>query len=344
MKKGVLLVNLGSPDAPTKKAVKPYLDEFLMDKRVIDVPAALRALLVRGIILNVRPKRSAKAYAKIWWEEGSPLIVISVRFQKKVQEQTELPVALGMRYGSMSIHKALAALDAKGVDEVLLVPLYPHYAMSSYETVVVKALEEQQKHFKHMKMDTLGAFYKSADYIKVLGDSIKAQLKDYEYDHLLFSYHGIPERHIRKSDPTKFHCKIDGQCCSINSVAHHTCYRHQCFATTEAVRSYLGLDAEKVSSSFQSRLAGDQWLRPYTDYEFERFAKEGKKRLAVITPAFVADCLETLEEIAMEGEEEFLEAGGSTFKHIACLNDDENWVALMSSWIHHWEESGHLPV
>ncbi|MGA0942581.1 MAG: ferrochelatase, partial [Flavobacteriaceae bacterium] len=227
MKKGVLLVNLGSPDAPTKKAVKPYLDEFLMDKRVIDVPAFLRAILVRGIILNVRPKRSAKAYSKIWWKEGSPLIVISERFQHKVQQHSDIPVALGMRYGSMSIKKALAELDAKGVEEVLLVPLYPHYAMSSYETVVVKALEEQQKHFKHMRMATLGAFYKSADYIKVLAESIKAQLSDFEYDHVLFSYHGIPERHIRKSDPTKFHCKIDGQCCSINSVAHHTCYRHQ---------------------------------------------------------------------------------------------------------------------
>ena len=266
MKKGVLLVNLGSPDAPTKKAVKPYLDEFLMDKRVIDVPAFLRAILVRGIILNVRPKRSAKAYSKIWWKEGSPLIVISERFQHKVQQHSDIPVALGMRYGSMSIKKALAELDAKGVEEVLLVPLYPHYAMSSYETVVVKALEEQQKHFKYMRMATLGAFYKSADYIKVLAESIKAQLSDFEYDHVLFSYHGIPERHIRKSDPTKFHCKIDGQCCSINSVAHHTCYRHQCFATTEAVRNYLGLEADKVSSSFQSRLAGDQWLRPYTDY------------------------------------------------------------------------------
>ncbi|MGA0012758.1 MAG: ferrochelatase [Flavobacteriaceae bacterium] len=344
MKKGVLLVNLGSPDAPTKKAVKPYLDEFLMDKRVIDVPAFLRAILVRGIILNVRPKRSAKAYSKIWWKEGSPLIVISERFQHKVQQHSDIPVALGMRYGSMSIKKALAELDAKGVEEVLLVPLYPHYAMSSYETVVVKALEEQQKHFKHMRMATLGAFYKSADYIKVLAESIKAQLSDFEYDHVLFSYHGIPERHIRKSDPTKFHCKIDGQCCSINSVAHHTCYRHQCFATTEAVRNYLGLDADKVSSSFQSRLAGDQWLRPYTDYEFERFAKEGKKRLAVITPAFVADCLETLEEIAMEGEEEFIEAGGTSFKHIACLNDDDHWVELMASWIKHWQDSGELLV
>ncbi len=344
MKKGILLVNLGSPDAPTKKAVRPYLDEFLMDKRVIDLPLLLRNLLVRGIILNTRPGRSAKAYSKIWWEEGSPLIVISERFQQKLQEKTSMPVALGMRYGSMSIKKALEELAAQEVTEVLLVPLYPHYAMSSYETVVVKALEDQRKYQPQMTRTTLPAFYSSPDYIKVLGDSIAAQLKDFEYDHVLFSYHGIPERHIRKSDPTKFHCKIDGSCCNTNSVAHHTCYRHQCFATTEAVRAYLGLSSEEVSSSFQSRIAGDTWLKPYTDYEFDRFAKEGKKRLAVITPAFVADCLETLEEIAMEGEEEFIEAGGTDFKHIACLNDSQPWVDLMASWINGWEQTSKLPV
>ncbi len=344
MKKGILLVNLGSPDAPTKKAVRPYLDEFLMDKRVIDLPLLLRNLLVRGIILNTRTGRSAKAYSKIWWEEGSPLIVISERFQQKLQEKTSIPVALGMRYGSMSIKKALEELAAQEVTEVLLVPLYPHYAMSSYETVVVKVLEDQRKYQPQMKLTTLPAFYSSPDYIKVLGDSIAAQLKDFEYDHVLFSYHGIPERHIRKSDPTKFHCKIDGSCCNTNSVAHHTCYRHQCFATTEAVRSYLGLSSEEVSSSFQSRIAGDTWLKPYTDYEFDRFAKEGKKRLAVITPAFVADCLETLEEIAMEGEEEFIEAGGTDFKHIACLNDSQPWVDLMASWVNGWEQTSKLPV
>ena len=344
MKKGILLVNLGSPDAPTKKAVRPYLDEFLMDKRVIDLPLLLRNLLVRGIILNTRPGRSAKAYSKIWWEEGSPLIVISERFQQKLQEKTSIPVALGMRYGSMSIKKALEELAAQEVTEVLLVPLYPHYAMSSYETVVVKVLEDQRKYQPQMKLTTLPAFYSSPDYIKVLGDSIAAQLKDFEYDHVLFSYHGIPERHIRKSDPTKFHCKIDGSCCNTNSVAHHTCYRHQCFVTTEAVRSYLGLSSEEVSSSFQSRIAGDTWLKPYTDYEFDRFAKECKKRLAVITPAFVADCLETLEEIAMEGEEEFIEAGGTDFKHIACLNDSQPWVDLMASWVNGWEQTSKLPV
>ncbi len=342
--KGVLLVNLGSPESPTAKDVKPYLDEFLMDERVIDAPKWLRTLLVRGIILQTRPKKSAKAYAKIWWEEGSPLIVLSERFAEKVKKHTKMPVALGMRYGNMSIKKALQELKSKGVDEVLLVPLYPHYAMSSYETVVVKTMEVQQKDFPEMKLTTLPAFYKSPEYIKVLSKSIADGLKDFDYDHILFSYHGIPERHIRKSDPTRFHCKIDGSCCNINSVAHNTCYRHQVYETTELVKAELGLSEEKTSTSFQSRLAGDPWLKPYTDYEFERLAKEGKKKLAVVTAAFVSDCLETLEEIAMEGKEQFEEAGGEHYKHIPCLNDNDAWVEVMAKWVNTWETSGALPV
>ena len=342
--KGVLLVNLGSPDSPTAKDVKPYLDEFLMDERVIDVPKILRNILVRGIILQTRPKKSAKAYAKIWWEEGSPLIVLSERFAEKVKKHTKIPVALGMRYGSMSIKEGLQELKEKGVDEVLLVPLYPHYAMSSYETVVVKTMEVKEEAFPEMKITTLPAFYRSPDYIKVLSQSIAEGLKDFDYDHILFSYHGIPERHIRKSDPTRFHCKIDGSCCSVNSVAHNTCYRHQVYETTELVKAELGLSEEKVSTSFQSRLAGDPWLKPYTDFEFERFPKEGKKKLAVVTAAFVADCLETLEEIAMEGKEQFEAAGGEHYKHIPCLNDGDAWVEVMAKWVNEWELSGALPL
>lgn len=342
--KGVLLVNLGSPDSPTPKDVKPYLDEFLMDERVIDTPKWLRNIIVRGIILQTRPKKSAAAYQKIWWKEGSPLIVISERFANKVRQQSKIPVALGMRYGSITIKKALGELKNKGVKEVLLVPLYPHYAMSSYETVVVKTMEQQQKHFPDLQLTTLPAFYKNDDYIKVLSESIAAGLKDFDYDHILFSYHGIPERHIRKSDPTRFHCKIDSKCCVTNSVAHHTCYRHQCFDTTERVKAYLGLSDEKVSNSFQSRLPNDPWLKPYTDFEFERFPKVGIKKLAVITPAFVSDCLETLEEIAMEGQHQFQEAGGKDYRHIPCLNDDDAWVQVMSKWIDTWEMSGALPA
>ena len=344
MKKGVLLVNLGSPDSPTPKDLKPYLDEFLMDERVIDAPKWLRNIIVRGIILRTRPKKSAKAYKKIWWDEGSPLIVLSERFKEKVQSMTSVPVALGMRYGTMKIENAMRELTEKGVEEILLVPLYPHYAMSSYETVVVKAMEVQKEHFPNVKLDTMPAFYKNEEYIQVLSESISSVLQDFDYDHILFSYHGIPERHIRKSDPTRYHCKIDGNCCKINSVAHHTCYRHQCYDTTELVKAALDLPEEKVSSSFQSRLAGDPWLKPYTDYEFERLAKEGKSKLAVITPAFVSDCLETLEEIAMEGKEQFMEAGGESYIHIPCLNDGEAWASLMAKWIDQWEADASLPV
>lgn len=344
MKKGVLLVNLGSPDSPTPKDLKPYLDEFLMDERVIDAPRWLRNIIVRGIILRTRPKKSAKAYQKIWWEEGSPLIVYSERFKEKVEAKTSLPIALGMRYGSMKIENAIRSLAEQGVEEILLVPLYPHYAMSSYETVVVKTMEVQKENFPQIKLTTMPAFYKNPDYIKVLGQSISDGLSEFDYDHVLFSYHGIPERHIRKSDPTRYHCKIDDNCCKVNSVAHHTCYRHQCYDTTELVKKEIGLPEEKVSSSFQSRLAGDPWLKPYTDYEFERLAKEGKKNLAVITPAFVSDCLETLEEIAMEGKEQFIEAGGENYIHIPCLNDGEAWVSLMAEWIETWKTEGALPA
>lgn len=342
--KGVLLVNLGSPKTPTPKDVKPYLDEFLMDERVIDAPKWLRTFLVRGIILQTRPKKSAEAYSKIWWEEGSPLIVLSERFKKKVAELTDLPVVLGMRYGDMSIEEGFKKLEKQGVTEVLLVPLYPHYAMSSFETVVVKALEVREKMFPNMEVVTMPAFGKNEDYLNLLASSIREGLEGFEYDHLLFSYHGIPERHIRKSDPTKYHCKLDGKCCFTNSVAHHSCYRHQCLYMTERVVELLDLPKDKVSSSFQSRLGGDPWLKPYTDFEFERLAEEGKKNLAVVTPAFVADCLETLEEIAMEGREQFTEAGGSEYKHIPCLNDSDSWVKLMARWIHQWETSETLPV
>lgn len=341
--KGVLLVNLGSPENPTPKDVKPYLDEFLMDERVIDTPKWLRNIIVRGIILRTRPRKSAAAYQKIWWKEGSPLIVISERFAEKVRSKTKMPVVLGMRYGSMTIKNALGELKERGVNEVLLVPLYPHYAMSSYETVVVKTMEEQQEHFPEMHLTTLPAFYKNKGYIEVLSQSIAAGLKNFDYDHILFSYHGIPERHIRKSDPTRFHCKIDGQCCVTNSVSHNTCYRHQCFDTTERVKAFLGLPDEKVSNSFQSRLPNDPWLKPYTDFEFERFPKEGIKKLAVITPAFVSDCLETLEEIAMEGKHQFQDAGGEDYKHIPCLNDDDAWVQVMAKWVNTWEATGELP-
>ncbi|SFI64540.1 ferrochelatase [Olleya namhaensis] len=339
MKKGVLLVNLGSPESPEPKDVKKYLGEFLMDERVIDVPLWARTLLVKGIILNTRPKQSAKAYKKIWWEEGSPLIVLSEQLQDQVQNHTELPIALAMRYGSMTIKKGLQELVDKGVDEVFLIPLYPQFAMATTETILVLAEEVRQADFPNLKIDSLPAFYNKPDYIKVLAESVKGHLQDKDYEHLLFSYHGVPERHIRKSDITNGHCKIDGSCCETASKAHEFCYRHQCKEVTRLVGEYLGLEENTFSTSFQSRLGFDPWLQPYTDRTIERLGKKGIKKMAIVTPAFVSDCLETLEEIAMEGEEIFHEVGGKEFTTIPCLNTDSNWVKLLAEWINKWAET-----
>lgn len=341
--KGVLLVNLGSPDSTDPKDVKKYLDQFLMDERVIDVPYWLRAFIVRGIILNTRPKKSAEAYQKIWWKEGSPLIVLSERLQDKVQAKTELPVALAMRYGNPSLQSGLQELYDKGVKDVLLVPLYPQFAMATTETILVLAEELRKKHFSDMKITDVPAFYNQPEYIKALSNSIKDYLKDKDYDHLLFSYHGVPERHIRKSDITKSHCNPEAgnlTCCNTPSDAHKFCYRHQCYQTTKNVMAELGLDENKVSTSFQSRLGVDPWLQPYTDRTIVNKAeKDGIKKLAIVTPAFVSDCLETLEEIAMEGKHEFLEAGGDEFYTVPCINDNDEWVAVLANWINEFNNN-----
>lgn len=334
--KGVLLVNLGSPDSTDPKDVKKYLDEFLMDPRVIDVPRWARILLVRGIILNTRPKKSAAAYQRIWWEEGSPLIVLSERLQEKVKQKTTAPVALAMRYGSMTLQKGLQELVDKGVTEVLVIPLYPQFAMATTETIDVKVEELRKEFFPQLEVTSLPAFYKKPAYIDVLSRSIAEGLKNADYEHVLFSYHGVPERHIRKSDITKSHCKIDGSCCVTASEAHTFCYRHQCLDTTRMVAEKLNLKEGTFSTSFQSRLGFDPWLQPYTDRTIERMGLAGTKKLAIVTPAFVSDCLETLEEIAMEGEEIFHEVGGKDFTVVPCLNDRDDFAQLLADWIDEW--------
>lgn len=338
MKKGVLLVNLGSPDSTETKDVKKYLDEFLMDERVIDLPYLLRALLVKGIILNTRPKKSAKAYKKIWWPEGSPLIVLSKRLQANLQKKVSLPVELAMRYGNPSIEHGLTQLNNQGVDEVLLLPLYPQFAMATTETIVVLAEKIKKEKFPTMKLEILPAFYNKKDYIKNLADSIQDSLQNFKSDYILFSYHGVPERHIRKSDVTKRHCQINNTCCVTPSEAHDFCYRHQCLETTRQVAEVLGLEEGKFSTSFQSRLGRDPWLQPYTDATIDGLAQKGIKKLAVVTPAFVSDCLETLEEIGMEAAESFKENGGEHFLSIPCLNDREDWVHTLTSWVQEFEK------
>lgn len=330
MKQGILLINLGSPDSYQKEDVRRYLGEFLMDERVIDFSKALRTFLIKGIILNTRPKKSAAAYESIWWPEGSPLIVLSERLQKAVQEHTELPVELAMRYGNPSIYQGLQRLKQNNADleEIVVIPLYPHYAMSSYETVAVKAQEVARKHFPELKVHIQEAFYQDERYLEILGNSLKPFLEK-EYDHVLFSYHGVPERHIKKSDVTRTHCLCHSDCCKRDSPAHLTCYRHQTTKTTEMVARYLHLPKGHYSSSFQSRLGPIQWLTPYTDKTIAEFPAQGVKKLLVLCPAFVSDCLETIEEIGVEAREIFRENGGEEFTLVPCLNDGQDWAQYL---------------
>jgi ferrochelatase len=334
-KKGVLLVNLGSPDSFSKKDIKRYLDEFLMDKRVIDVPYWLRYLIVRGIILRTRPPKTSKAYQKIWWPEGSPLIVISEQLKQKVQSEVQVPVELAMRYGNPSILSGLEALHAQGVDEILLIPLYPQYAMATTETIEVLTEELLRQHFPQTRLIKFPAFFDRQEYIEALAAVVRPELEATTFDHLLFSYHGVPERHLYKTTPTAAHKNIEQEkpCCHPDSQEGQRCYRTHCFETTRLLAEYMGLKENFYSLSFQSRLGYDKWLQPFTTDRLAELAQQGVKRLAILTPAFVADCVETLEEIEIEGGKTFKENGGEVFKVIPCLNDSPLWVKALSTWI-----------
>ena len=327
MSKAILLVNLGSPDSPSVPDVRRYLNEFLMDGRVIDTAWPLRRLIV-GLILINRPKESAHAYQSIWTPAGSPLITTSRAVQEKLQARLSVPVELAMRYQNPSIENAIRQLSAKGVDDLFLIPLFPHYAMSSYETAVVRVHEVAAQLAPKMKVTVQPPYGDMPELITAM-TAVAAEYLQQGYDHLLFSFHGIPERHLRKSDPTHSHCLSSPNCCSQPSEAHKFCYRHQCFRTADEFAKAAKLPAGKWSVSFQSRLGRDPWLKPYTDFEFERLAKAGVKKLLVISPAFVADCLETLEELRIRGRDSFIGAGGKEYAQIPCVNEHPLWIAAL---------------
>ncbi len=332
MNKAVLLVNLGSPDSTEVSAVRRYLREFLMDGRVLDVNWFVRFCIVNFAILPSRPKQSAHAYQSIWTPEGSPLIVISRAVQSALQKRVGVPVALAMRYQNPSISSAIRELSDKGAKEVLVIPLFPHYAMSSYETAVVRVREVAEELAPGMKLQVQPPYFDQPDYVRALVASAQEALRR-EYDHLLFSFHGIPERHLRKSDPTGCHCLVQANCCETPGPAHATCYRAQCFKTVAAFVREAGVPPQRYSVSFQSRLGRDPWLKPYTDFELPRLASSGAKRVVVMCPAFVSDCLETLEEIGIRGRESFLEAGGKEFTLVPCLNEHPLWVEALEKMV-----------
>jgi len=332
-KRAVLLMNLGSPDSTSTRDLQTYLMEFLMDKRVIDYPWLFRKILVGGIIVPFRAAKSAEAYKTIWTSEGSPLIVLTRQLKEALQGQIDEPVEISMRYGNPAVEEAYRLLLQRvpGLEEVIAVPLYPHYAMASYETAVEYAQEVYRKKNYKFRLNFIRPFYNESHYLQALSEHIRPYLRE-PYDHILFSYHGIPARHIHKSDPTRHHCLYSADCCDVASPAHATCYRHQCFATTKEMVRLLSIPDGKYSNSFQSRL-GKGWLEPFTDIRLEEMPKEGIKNLLIICPAFVSDCLETLEEIAIRGKETFLGAGGEKYAMIPCLNIDPLWVTALAGWV-----------
>ncbi len=321
MKNGFLLINLGTPEKPDTHAVRRYLIEFLSDKRVIDLPAPLRYALVYGLIAPFRPKQSAQAYQAIWTEQGSPLLFHSQNLLAKLKQRFDpqyYQVALGMRYGKPSIQKALDEL--KDCEKITILPLYPQYSSAATGSSIEKCFDVLSSQSILPSLSIIRDFYQHPAFIKAQAELIRPYLA--EADHVLFSYHGLPERHL-----TKTGCQpICSNACKPASTAKKTCYRAQCYETTDLLAQTLDLKPHQYSLAFQSRLGKTPWIKPYLDEILPKLVQKDIKRLVVACPSFVADCLETLEEIGIRAKEQWIEAGGSDLKLVPCLNDNDNWV------------------
>ncbi len=323
-------MNLGSPDSPSVADVRRYLNEFLMDKNVINLPWIIRRLLLSLFILPTRPAKSAEAYQAIWTEDGSPLISLSLKLAEQLQSRTDMPIELAMRYGKPDMEAALQRLASKPeVEEILIFPLYPHYAMSSVKTVIEKVESIAEQHRFNQSIKIHPVFYDYSPYIDALVSSSAPWLKK-DYDHLVFSYHGVPEQHILSDDSTGSHCLKDKSCCQKSSSAHQTCYRHQVYRTTECFVEKAGIPIDKYTVAFQSRLGKAKWLEPNTVDVLRQLARQGARKVLVICPSFVSDCLETLEEIGISAQKTFLEHGGESLELVPCLNAHPDWINTLS--------------
>jgi len=340
--KAVLLINTGSPESPEPAAVRRYLAEFLMDPMILDLPWPVRAALVYGWILPRRVPRVAEAYRRIWAQEGFPLQVISRRFVAKVQEKVSVPVVLGMRYGRPSLAEALQKLTVQGVRHCLVLPLFPQYAQPTWGSIRTFLRRILPRVAPDLKVTFLAPFYRDPDYLKALLAVARPYLEQ-SWDHWLFSFHGVPLRHLRKSDPTGRYCLRAPNCCEAPpEEVRRFCYRHQCL---QLARHFTQLASiPRWSIAFQSRLGPGRWLQPETFAELRRLAQAGVRRLIVCCPSFVTDCLETIKEIGQEGRRVFLEAGGETFALVPSLNDHPQWIGTVVGWIERFVRQEPLKV
>lgn len=336
---GVLLINLGTPDEPSPEAVGKFLREFLMDGFVLDIPAPLRWPLVNIAIVPRRRKQSALLYQKIHSAQGPALLVNTRELTDQVSAQLganngrRYVVKFGMRYGNPSIGSALNELKSASVDRVLVLPLYPQYAESSFETAVVETKKRARELGCADKLTFLPPFYDEPSFINACAQRVADHLKEFSADHVLFSFHGLPLRHLKKLDQSQQHCAVDPACCEQISAVNQNCYRAQCVFTARAIVQQVGLNESSCTTSFQSRFGRTEWVKPATDEVLRKLAETGVKKVAVFCPSFVADCLETLEEIAIRGKETFLAAGGEELRLIPSLNTHPLWVAAVSDWI-----------
>ena len=338
---GVLLINLGTPDAPSPDSVGRYLRQFLMDPFVIDVPAPLRWFLVNIMIVPRRKYQSAEAYQKVQMPEGSPLLVHTRALAHEVAQQLNSSgenyvVECGMRYGNPSIKSALASLKERGVSSIIVMPLYPQYAESSFETAVVETKRSARELGGEEMLTFLPPFYDEPEFINAWAERIRAEINPETTDHLVFSFHGLPVRHLARLHPD--YCFKAKDCCAKVTSANQNCYRAQCFATARAIAAQLQLHPDDYTVSFQSRLGRAEWIGPNTVDILQGLAGRGIKRVAVACPSFVSDCLETLEEMGIRGHETFRQAGGEAFQLIPCLNSDSAWAAAVTRSIRETSE------
>jgi ferrochelatase len=331
----VLLVNLGTPEAPRPREVRRYLRQFLSDPRVIDIPALPRWLLLHALILPTRPRASAAAYAKIWTPEGSPLLVHGRALRDAVAAQLDdgYAVELAMRYGEPSLAGGLASLRAADVSGILLLPLFPQYSEAATGSVLARVRELAQAAADGPSVCALHPFYAHPGFVSAWVAAARPELDAFGPDHVLFSYHGLPERQVRAADPSGRHCLADDACCDAIGPANRDCYRAQCLATTRALALALDLPRGAHSTSFQSRLGRTPWIRPHTDHVLPELAATGVRRLAVLCPAFVADCLETLEEIGIRARAQWREVGGEELHLVPSLNAHPTWASAVAEMI-----------
>lgn len=330
-KQGVLLVNLGTPDSPSVSDVRKYLDEFLMDERVIDIPALNRTLLVKGIIVPFRGPKSAKIYKELWTENGSPLLYYGIRVQEMLQETlgSSYVVELAMRYQSPSIESALDRLKKQQVENIRVVPLFPQYASASTGSVIEKVMKLVSKWQTIPDISFVNSFHDNEGMIDVFAENARKHNPE-AFDHILFSFHGLPERQLTKADHSGKYCLQTPNCCQRLNDVNRFCYSAQSHDTARLIAEKLNLPKEKYTVCFQSRLGNSPWKKPYTIEVLEDLAKKGAKRLLVFSPAFVSDCLETTIEISQEYQEEFKNWGGEKVQLVESLNDNPKWVEALA--------------